>query len=138
MYCKLTITCYASKTLVLKSCRMYNIFGSGSTHAAHAQFMVQSAVDNNGRKIGLSRGATSRMASWFYAQLRMLRLRHTLEATIAQKKFRDLTLRENEKLAVQDIMNPLFGRPFSPFFELFILRFDVLGTATPTHLPWIK
>ena len=110
MCCKLTITCFVSKTLVLKACRMYNIFGSGSTHAAHAQFMVQSAVDNNGRKIGLSRGATSRMASWFYAQLRMLRLRHTLEATITQKKFRDLTLRENEKLAVQDIMDPLFWK----------------------------
>ena len=106
MYCKLTITCYVSKTLFLKNCRIYNIFGSGSTHAAHAQFIVQSAVDNGGRKIGLSRGATTRMGSWFYAQMRMLRLKNTPEATITQKKFRDLALKENEKLAVQDIMDP--------------------------------
>ena len=89
---------------------MYNIFGSGSTHAAHAQFMFQSAVDNNGKKIGLSRGATSRMASWFYSMSRMLRLRSTLEGTIAQKKFRNLTLNLKERLAVADILNPLFWK----------------------------
>ena len=89
---------------------MYNIFGSGSSHAAHAQFMLQSAVDNDGMKVGSSRGAISRMASWFYAQLRMLRMRNTLEATIAQKKFRVLKLKENERLAVMDISNPLFWK----------------------------
>ena len=89
---------------------MYNIFGSGSTHAAHAQFMLQSAVDNDGKKIGLSRGATSRMASWFYSMLRMLRLRNTLEATITQKKFRDLSLNLKQRFAVADILNPLFWK----------------------------
>ena len=31
---------------------------------------------------------------------------YILEATITQKKFRDLAVKENEKLAVQDIMDP--------------------------------
>ena len=89
---------------------MYHIFGSGSMHAAHAQFMLQSAVDNDGKKIGLSRGATSRMASWFYSIMRMLRMRTTLEATIAQKKFRDLALNLKQRLAVADILNPQFWK----------------------------
>ena len=86
------------------------IFGSGSTHAAHAQLMLQSAVDNGGKKIGLARGATSRMASWFYSMLRMLRLRNTLEAAIAQKKFRGLALNLKQRLAVADILNLLFWK----------------------------
>ena len=114
---------------------MYNIFGSGSTHAAHAQLMLQSAVDNDGKKIGLSRGATSRMASWFYSMMRMLRLRNTLEATIAQKKFRELMLNQKQKLAVADIVNPLFWKAVftllrAVFPALRCLRY--CDTNTPT------
>ncbi len=28
------------KVLILKTCRFYNVFGSGANHAIHAQFMV--------------------------------------------------------------------------------------------------
>ena len=40
----------------------------------------------------------------------MLCLRNTLEATLAQKKFRELTLNLKQRLAVADILNPLFWK----------------------------
>ena len=50
---------------------MYNVFGSGANHAIYAQFMAQSALANRGRKVGLLRGAGTRMALWFYAMMRL-------------------------------------------------------------------
>jgi hypothetical protein len=32
--------------LILKTCRMYNVFGSGANHAIYAQFLAQSAMAN--------------------------------------------------------------------------------------------
>jgi len=32
------------KVLILKTCRFYNVFGSGANHSTHAQFMAQSAM----------------------------------------------------------------------------------------------
>ena len=51
------------ETLIAKCCRLYNVFGSGASHGAHAQFIAQSAIANKGRRVGLLRGATTRMAS---------------------------------------------------------------------------
>ena len=41
------------KLLILKSCRLYNVFGSDANHAIYAQFMAQSSMANKGRKVGL-------------------------------------------------------------------------------------
>ncbi len=41
-------------------CRLYNVFGSGASHAIYAQFMAQSALANRGRKVCLIRGAGTR------------------------------------------------------------------------------
>ena len=59
------------KILILKTCRMYNVFGSGANHGIYAQFMAQSALSNSGRAVGLLRGAGTRMALWFYAMIRL-------------------------------------------------------------------
>ena len=49
------------------------MFGSGASHAIYAQFMAQSSLSNRGKKVGLHRGAGTRMAMWFYAMIRLLR-----------------------------------------------------------------
>jgi hypothetical protein len=46
---------------------MYNVFGSGASHAIYAQFMAQLALANRGRKVCLICGAGTHMALWFYA-----------------------------------------------------------------------
>jgi hypothetical protein len=90
---------------------LYNAFGSGANHAIYAQFLAQSAMANNrGRKVGLLRGAGTQMALWFYAMMRLLRLKQALMATIHQQRFSDLTLNETVAMAVQDIKNPDFWK----------------------------
>ena len=86
--------------MILKTCRLYNVFGSGANHGIYAQFMSQSALANGGRKVGLLRGAGTRMALWFYAMIRVLRLRQPLTATIHQQKFVDLNLNESAKAVI--------------------------------------
>ena len=75
------------KLLILKTCRLYNVFGSGAHHAIYAQFMAQSSMYNKGRPVGLLRGAGTRFASWFYAMHQALRLRQALLSTIHQQNF---------------------------------------------------
>jgi hypothetical protein len=98
------------KVLILKTCRFYNVFGSGANHAIHAQFMFQSALANKGKKVGLLRGAGTRFASWFYAMIRLLRLKEPLKSTIHQQIFRDLTLNPSAKAAVNDIHDEKFWK----------------------------
>ena len=101
---------FCFKKLVCKACRLYNVFGSGAQHAPHAQFMAQSAIANKGRKVGLLRGATTRFATWFYAFVRLLRMKDVLVATIHQLKFRALQLNDRDRLAVLDIQDPIFWK----------------------------
>lgn len=86
------------------------MFGSGANHAIYAQFIAQTSAANNGRKIGLLRGAGTRMASWFYGMMRLLRLKQPLKATIHQQQFRDLTLNVSAKAAVHDIEDEKFWK----------------------------
>ena len=65
--------------------------------------MARSALANNGHKVSLLRGAGTRMALWFYAMMRLLRLKQPLIATIHQQKFVDLNLNDTVRGAVQDI-----------------------------------
>ncbi len=53
------------QSLVLKACRLYNVFGSDANHGIHAQFMIQASAINNGKGIGLFRGAKTRFVTWF-------------------------------------------------------------------------
>ncbi len=45
------------QSLILKTCRLYNVFGSGASHAMYAQFKAQASHFNKGKRIGLLRGA---------------------------------------------------------------------------------
>ncbi len=91
------------KLLILKTCRFYNVFGSGANHAIHAQFIAQSALANKGKQVGLLHGAGTRFASWFYAMMCLLRLKEPLKSTIHQQKFRDIFLNASARAAVKDI-----------------------------------
>ena len=81
-----------------------------TNHAIYAQFMAQSSMANKGRKVGLLQGAGTRMVLWFYAMMRVLRLKQALMATIHQQRFADLTVNETVAMAVQDIENPDFWK----------------------------
>ena len=72
--------------------------------------MAQSALSNSGRAVGLLRGAGTRMALWFYAMMRLLRVRKALTATIHQQKFVDLSVKENVHAAVRDITDAMFWK----------------------------
>jgi len=100
------------KLLILKTCRLYNVFGSGAHHAIYAQFMAQSAMYNKGRKVGLLRGAGTRFASWFYAMHRSLRLRQALLSTIHQQKFLELesVKKQSVRHAIRDIEDKKFWK----------------------------
>ena len=91
------------KLLILKTCRLYNVFGSGANHAIHAQFIAQSALANKGKQVGLLRGAGTRFASWFYAMMHLLHLKEPLKSTIHQQKFHDICLNASARAAVKDI-----------------------------------
>lgn len=93
---------------MLKACRLYNVFGSGAIHGIYAQFLAQAAIHNKGKKIGLLRGAGTRFATWFYAMMRILRLRDALLATVHQASFKDLAKTDVVRAAVVDIKDDQF------------------------------
>ncbi len=72
--------------------------------------MAQSSLANGGKKVGLLRGAGTRMAVWFYAMIRLLRLEQPLKATIHQQKFVSLQLNESARMAVLDIKEAKFWK----------------------------
>ena len=86
------------------------MFRSGANHGIYVQFMAQPALSNIGRAVGLLRGAGTRMALWFYAMIRLLRVRKALNATIHQQKFTDLSVKENVAAAVRDITDEKFWK----------------------------
>jgi hypothetical protein len=89
---------------------MYNVFGSGASHAIYAQFMAQSTLANRGRKVCFIQGAGTRMALWFYAMICLIRFQQPLKATIHQQIFLDLTLTNSAKGAVHDINDKNFWK----------------------------
>ena len=72
---------------ILKTCRLYNVFESDANHGIHAQFMTQASALNNGKRIGLLRGAGTRFATWFYALHGHLRQKMALYATVHSPAF---------------------------------------------------
>ncbi len=94
----------------MKACRLYNIFGSGANHAIHAQFMAQASIFNDGRKIGLFRGAGTCFATWFYAMHWLLRLKRALKATIHDAAFESVAKNARVVLAVEDIEDEVFWK----------------------------
>ena len=103
------------------------MFGSGASHGAHAQFIAQSCTANKGKRVGLLRGASTRMASWFYAMLRVLRQKDVLKATIHSIMFRDLAKNDKVRGAAIDIENEVF------FKALYILLRAVFPAIRALH-----
>ncbi len=72
--------------------------------------MAQSAMANKGCSVNLLWGAGTRMALWFYAMVRLLRLRQPLVATIHQQRFVDLNLNNSVRAAAHDIKDNKFWK----------------------------
>ena len=100
------------RLLILKTCWVYNIFGSDANHAIYAQFMQQSTSFSNGCPIGLLRGASTRFATWFYSMHWLLHVKRALFSTINQPQFLELVSikKQNVCMAVQDIEDPKFWK----------------------------
>jgi hypothetical protein len=98
-------------------------------HGIYTQFMAQSALANQGRKVGLLIlwGAGTRMALWFYAMMRALCLRQPLTATIHQQTFVDLTLKDSAKAAMRNIKDDKFWK------SIYILLCDVFPALRLLH-----
>ncbi len=86
------------------------MFGSGASHRIHAQFMTQASALNNGKRIGLLRGAGTRFSTWFYAMHHLLRQKRALFATVYSSAFQTLAHSARVALVVQDIENSQFWR----------------------------
>ena len=86
--------------------RVYRMFGSGVMHAPYALFINQSKQFNRGHKVGLIRATGTRMVGHSYAQLRMLRLREPLIATINSAAYIGLKLKGFPKKVEEFLSNP--------------------------------
>ena len=84
----LSLTILFSQKLILKVCRCYNVFCLGANHALYA-ILVRITVETLGRKVLLLRGAGTRMASYFYAMFRILRLKNVLGVTVASDEVKN-------------------------------------------------
>ena len=81
------------------------------------------------------RGASTRFATWFYAMMRLLRLKDRLRATITQVKFQQLELNHRARSALIDVMDDIFWRALfclcrALFPAIRVLRY--LGSNIPT------
>ncbi len=86
------------------------MFGSGAIHGIYAQFIAQSCAFNDGKKIGLLRGAGTRFATWFYAMHRALRMKPVLKATIHNPSFASLSKNDRVAACIQDIEDEVFWK----------------------------
>ncbi len=98
----------------------------------------QTALANNGIKIGLLCGAGTCMASWFYAMACMIRQRWPILAAVHSVQFRDLTLPARAELCVKDIMDKKCGRLCIHSFVQCGQHFVSFDSATPTKQSWIN
>ncbi len=86
------------------------MFGSSASHGIHAQFMTQASALNNRKRIGLLRGAATRIATWFHAMYRLLRQKRALYANVHSPVFQTIAQNARVALTVQDIENSQFWR----------------------------
>ena len=71
--------------------RDHAIFGSGSHHSTHAIYKRFSKEHFHGKFVGLISAADTRMAGYFIAFARLLRVKNVLKSTIALSEFLNLT-----------------------------------------------
>jgi len=99
------------KDVIYRRNRMYMVFGSGIYHSSHATFKAKAKEFNNGKDIGLLRASPTRMAGYFYAFARDLRLRRAFVATKSSHTFIKRTgKKDKEKRAAMDIEDTTFWK----------------------------
>ncbi len=72
--------------------------------------MGHSKQMNNGKAVGLLRGAGTRFDTWFYAMHRLLRQKKVLLATIHGPHFDKLSHNAQTVICVQDFGDPVFWK----------------------------
>ncbi len=97
--------------LILKTYRLYNVFGSSASYGTHAQFLTQTSALNNAKRIDLLQGAGTRFATWLYAMYQLLSQKQVLYATVHSPAIQTLSHNARDELAMQNIEN-------SPFFRV--------------------
>jgi hypothetical protein len=75
---------------------IYHAFGSGAMHSPYALLQRHARAFNNGRPIGLLRVSDTRMAGYFMAMHRDLRLKQALQATVAGRDFISLKISKSK------------------------------------------
>ena len=81
--------------------KLYSVFGSGSYHQPHAIFRKNSTLHFQGKYIGMIRAADTRMAGYFIAFARFIRLKAVFKQTIHSTEFiesKKKTVRNKRKL----------------------------------------
>ena len=91
------------KDTIKRRNRIYMVFGSGTFHSSHAVFTEHAKSFNKGRSIGLLRATDTRMAGYFMAMCRDLRMRQALVATVSSATFSVSSKKDKEVRAAQDI-----------------------------------
>ncbi len=86
-----------------KSSSPFNVFGSGANHGIHLQLMTHALAVNNGKKVGLLRGAEIWFATWFYTPHSLLCQKKDMLETVHSIYFATLAYNDENDLSVQDI-----------------------------------
>ena len=117
LFCKDVAKLTPIKVVILKYKFLYRVFGSGSMHRPYAVFSKCAKEFNQGRKIGLLRPADTRMAGYFIALHRLLRLQKPLEAAQASHEWDSYqfpTKNKQQKEAIKAIVtDPVFWHEVS-------------------------
>jgi hypothetical protein len=75
---------------------IYRVFGSGAMHSTYALFQRHARAFNNGRPIGILQASDTRMAGYFMAMHRDLRLKQALQALVAGSDFISLKISKSK------------------------------------------
>ncbi len=96
------------QSLVLRACMLYDVFGSCANQGIHAWFTTHISAINNGKMMGLLRGAGTRFATCFDALHCLLLQKKALLVTICSPYFVTLVHIAKTFLDVQDIKSNQF------------------------------
>lgn len=112
LFCKDVAKLTPIHIVVLKYRFLYRVFGSGSMHRPYAVFQKAAKEFNHGRKIGLLKPADTRMAGYFIALHRLLRLQKPLQSAQASfewENYKFPTKNKQQKESIEAIVkDPVF------------------------------
>ena len=115
--------------------KIYSNFGSGSHHSTHAIYKRFSKEHFQGKFVGLISATNTRMAGYFIAFARLLRVKNILKSTIASSEFLNLTYKKSSnrtkklKWAIQLIENDVICQNLYEITQAVFLALRVLRLA---------